>query len=363
MDSTIHEPTVTGPPGPEPGPAARLRAEAARRLGIRLEVLDPDTGCLQALSDGRRRRVLVTGMSPLNDAGAARLAGDKYYAGEILRRAGFRVPAGTRCLREGAFELSTFPEHTGLEPAFRFAERQGFPLVVKPNRGARGRDVAVVSTEAELKEAVRRVWRMDYLALVQECVEGFDLRLDFLDGELLLGYTRQPVVLEGDGSTPLRRLLAGWDRRFYGPAFEERLARDSFWQRRVLDRGLGLDSVLTRGENLALTDAVLNLNRLCVARMLEALPAAWLEHGRVLGRTLYLRHFGLDLKVPGGAGDLSGDPARAAVLEVNASPSLGQTFERGEKEAAIAAEMKVLRAILETGAPVGGATQESGDGP
>ncbi len=329
-------------------PAARLRAAAARRLGYRLEVLDPETRCLLVLSDGRRSRVLVAGPSPLNDAGATRLAGDKFYAAQVLRRAGFRVPTGVRCLLEGTYEKASYPQQLGLGPARRFAQKQGFPLVVKPNRGARGRDVAAVEDLEELEGAIRRVWHREPLALVQECIEGFDLRLDFLEGEFLLGYRRRPVVLVGDGVSSLGELLEAWDPSFSGPRFEARLVSDPFWQRRVTGWGLELASVLPVDRKIALTGQILNLARFCVASLIEDLPQPWLEYCLSIGRALHLRHFGLDLRVPGTPEELPQDPTGAVILEVNASPGLGQVFHRGAGDPVIGAEMRVLRAILKT---------------
>lgn len=325
-----------------------LRQEAARRLGYLLENLDPGSGYLLALTDGRRRRVFVHGLSPLNDASAARLAGDKYFTALALGGAGFRVPRSVRCLAEGAFETQTYPEYTGFQEARPFARERGLPLIVKPNRGARGRGVTLVHDEGELEEAVRSVWKYDYLALVQERISGFDLRLDFLGGEFLLGYNRQPVILQGDGERTLAELLADADPRFRGEALEARLKDDRHWRRQVLDRGWGLATVPPAGETLVLSDDVLNLNRLCVAELVRDLPAPWLEHGLAIGRTLHLNHFGIDFKLPAADPELRIDPAAATILEVNASPSLRQTWERGETEAAVAAQMRVLEAILAT---------------
>jgi len=324
-----------------------LRQEAARRLGYRLENLDPGSGYLFTLEDGRRKRVMVHGLSPLNDAASARLAGDKYFTAVALRHSGFRVPDGVRCLAEGAFQTSSYPEYTGLGEARRFAEERGFPLVVKPNRGARGRDVTLAHDLDGLEAAVTRVWEHDYLALVQERISGFDLRLDFLGDTFLLGYTRQPVHLQGDGRSSLAELLVATDPRFRGAALEDRLRGDIHWQRQVVDQGWNLETILPAGKELVLSDDILNLNRLCVAQLVHTLPPNWLAHGLAIGKSLHLRHFGIDFKLPAADPDLTSDPAAATILEVNASPSLRQTFERGEVEAAVGAQMRVLQAILD----------------
>ncbi len=331
----------------DPRPVGRIiRAEAVARLGFELEELDPETGYLYELRGRGKSRVMVIGLSPINDAGSARLAADKFYTALVLDRAGFKVPRCTRCLAPETFELSSFPQYTGLESARRFAGEHGFPLVVKPNRGSRGRDVTRVDNLSELEAAVETVWQRDYLALVQERVKGFDLRLDFLDGEYLLGYSRQPVVLTGDGKTSLGELLAAWDTRFVGEAFEASLETDPMWQNRVIAQGLTLTSVLPPEEQVALSEDILNLNRLCVATMVRQLPDAWLRHCVAIGRALQLRYFGIDFKVPDLDPKLAGDPAAATVIEVNATPGLGQTYRRGETEVAIRAQMRLLETIL-----------------
>lgn len=321
--------------------AVELRCEAARRLGCTVSDLDPETGYLFELRRGKKARVLLGGYSPLNDAGGARIAEDKFHTGLILRRAGFRVPATARCLKPGRFAPEDFTSHTGLAAGRRFTAEHGFPVVVKPNRGARGRDVQLAADQEELARAVVRIWQSDYLALVQELVAGCDLRLDFLDDEFLLGYLRRPVVVRGDGTSSWRELLARCDRRFSGEAFWKKLESDAIWVERAATRGWNPDFVPGE-EEISLSGEILNLNRLCVAELVTELPAAWHQLARSIGDALSLRHFGIDFRTAG----LASDPQAATVIEVNASPSLTQVARMGHFEVALAAEIKVVRTIL-----------------
>lgn len=329
---------------PPLSPTVRLRAEAAQRLGYTLENLDPETGYLYEVSKGDRKRILLGAFSPHNDAIAARLAEDKFHTATIVRRLGLTVPAVVRCLRPDRFELESFPGHTGREPALAFAETHGYPLIVKPNRGARGRHVTVVHDASEMLATMDLIWQHDYLVLVQELIPGMDVRLDFLRGEYLFGYTRRPVGLSGDGERSLRRLLVDTDPRFTGDDFYGRLAEDPIWTAVMAERGWTLDSVPPAGEALAFESPVLNLNRLCLAELVREIPDAWLEVGRRIGEAMNLGHYGIDFKAPTGLDD---DPADATVIEVNASPSVIQMSRRGYYEEALAAELAVLRAALE----------------
>ncbi len=327
--------------------AVELCREAADRLGWRFRVLDPEFGYLFEVDDGRRRRVLIGGRSPLNDSVAARLAADKQYTALLLERAGFRVPETVRCLAPGFFRHEEYEARAGIAPGLELAERRGWPLVVKPIRGSHGREVVLVHAAAELARAAERAWQRHGLAVVQTPVPPPDLRLDFLDGEFLLGYERAPIRVTGDGRSTIRQLVGGFDPRFAGDAAWTAARLDSeAWRRQVAERGRGPDTVLPAGEELDLGGTLLNLNTWASGRPVSELPERWLGHGLAAGRVLGLRHFGIDFR---GAG-LADDPAEAAIVEINSSPLLLQMRALGHAEAAIEAQARVLRAALD-GAP------------
>ena len=327
----------------EPLTLLKLRLQAARELGCEVEELDTETGYLNEIRRGDVRRVLVGGLSPLNDAVASRLVGDKFHTLNVLRRRGFKTPDTTRCLKPGHFR-NEYESMTGHGPASAFAEANGYPVIVKPNSGSRGLDITCAGSEAEMRDAVDTVWKRDYLALVQEAIAGFDLRIDFLDGEYLFGYTRHPVKIVGDGHTPLRGLLAATDSRFQGASFESHLEDDPIWQTEARRRGLGLGTVLQADQVLDFDTPILNLNRLCFGRRLVELPEPWTRFGLSIGEVFALRHFGIDLKIT----SLDQDPADATVIEVNSSPSLAHMSRMGHFEAALDAERRIVAKILES---------------
>ena len=258
----------------------------------------------------------------------------------MLRRHGFDPPEAERCLRPGRFIDEDFSSHEGTAPGERLAEEHGFPLVVKPNRGGRGRHVSVARDMDALLAVIQQVWELDYLAIVQPVVPGIDVRLDFLDGEYLFGYVRRPVVLRGDGNRSLADLLADSDPRYNDEPYRKALENETIWREKVGERRLG--TVLPDGEVLDFSTPILNLNRLCRAEYLETLGADWQDHGRRIGEALGLRHYGIDFKVE----EYPCAPAAAKVLEVNASPSLAQMSRMGHYEAALAAERRIVQAIL-----------------
>lgn len=324
-------------------PTTQLRAEAARRLGFEIHNLDPESGYLWEIGKGDQRRLLMGAFSPHNSAIAARLAEDKFHTATLVKRLGRRVPAVARCLRPGRFEQEDFSSHLGMQPAYDFAAEHSFPLVVKPNRGARGRHVQVVHDSASMEAAIQRVWTYDYLALVQEVAEGMDIRLDYLGDDFLFGYLRRPVSLQGDGRRTVRQLLAAADPRFTGEGFWRQLEEDPIWQEHSRAEGMGLDTVPLDGHTIRFDTVVLNLNRLCVAEIVRSVPDDWLQAGLEIGRALGLGHFGIDFKGP----SFEAGPNAATVLEVNASPSVVQMSRRGYYDEALAAETRILETLFD----------------
>lgn len=321
--------------------AVSLAFEAARRLDLHAELLDPEHGHVFEVRDGARARTLVGGRSPLNDAVAARIAEDKHWTSVVLERAGIATPKSVRCFApDHPNHARMAPEQVGLAPGLAVASRDGYPRVVKPNRLSYGRGVQVVHGESELREAVEHVWTLDAIALVQPVVDGRDLRLDFLDGEYLFGYERAPWVVTGDGERTLRALLTDIDGRLADDRFHASLVGRADWARFVAPWGGDPDPVLRRGETLRFASVVRNLHAYCRADLIETVPPGLWAHCARVGEAMGLRHYGIDLKVPAGADD------RAVVIEVNASPLLVQMARSGHFEAAVAAQMRVLRAAL-----------------
>ena len=316
---------------------ARLIESAAARLGYEFRVLDPEFGYLCEVRDGGRAIVLIGGVSPVNRAAVVRLCKDKHYTNLVVERAGFRVPRTVRVLSPSFFTQPDYASVVGIEPATQFAEDYGFPLVVKPNGGAKGIGVSLVDDDAGLALAIESQWEAGHrVVLLQERVPGRDFRLNFVGDEFIGGYERTQVVLEGDGRRTLRELLVAADPRWTDNEFATR-----FSEAAALPQ---LDAVLPLGEQRALgSDTILNLNQLATASAIEALPESCLQYCLAAGRAVGARHFGIDLKAKG----LDADPASIVVIEVNGSPLLTGLYELGHEELAIRGQSKALQLAFE----------------
>lgn len=312
--------------------ATHLICEAARELGWKVEILDPEFGYLFEVQTPTARRRFLGGRSPLNDAVAARLAEDKHYSAMLLARAGLRVPQTVRCLRPFGPELAQFRDKAGAGPGHELAARVGYPVVVKPNRLSHGRGVRLAE-EGELEEALDEAWALDTIALVQERARGRDVRLDFVDGELIAGYERRPLEVEGDGERTLLELAAEFDARFATP---ELLLKDARLTEQLAGRGL--DWVPARGERFAVEASILNLNGAASANVVREVDEEMRQRCVRAGEAVGLRHFGVDLKIG------EGEPV---FIEINASPLVSQMYRMGFTAEALGAQRRVLKAIFD----------------
>jgi len=345
--STLAQPVAPDATPARPPFAVALFMEAAERLGLTARIVDPEFGYLWELEwpDGARR-TLIGAKTPVNDASAAQICGDKHYCGLVLERTGFGVPETVRCLSPVYFARGEYADRTGPAPGVAFAARAGYPLVVKPNKLSHGRSVRFVESEPELLAAIDEVFERDTIALVQRPATGREFRLDFLDGDFLVGYERAPLVVEGDGRRTLAELLAAIDARFDDAESRdtrraEIASTEAFGERAAADPGFGFDAVLAPGERLDFARGVLNLNRCATGRVLASVPEPWLAWARRLGDALSLRLLGVDLRVA----SLDADPDTATIIEVNSAPLVNQIARMGHHELAVEAQRRVLAAL------------------
>jgi D-alanine-D-alanine ligase-like ATP-grasp enzyme/acylphosphatase len=187
--------------------------------------------------------------SPISSGVSLALCTHKEATRACLGRAGIPVPKG-RMFKNGDFE-----------PAFKYAERIGYPVVCKPAAGVRGIGVvANIQSEEELREAFRqmvnsRLGGDDFI--VEKHVNGRDYRIIVIDGEVIAAILREPASVVGNGRHNIAELVMRknavrrlnphlWPRPVkYGDAMEYQLTR----------AGMDLDSVPADGQTVMLSNS------------------------------------------------------------------------------------------------------------
>ncbi|PWE17928.1 N-acetylglutaminylglutamine synthetase [Marinicauda salina] len=198
--NVINEPLFIGPPPEEQLNAyARIIVDEARRRGIGCQVIDAEGGFFK-LTYGGRSIVCRESLSELTSAVAMSWCDDKAATRRLIENAGVAAPRQTS-LTQGDAAPVEFLEACGT-------------VVVKPARGEQGRGVVVgVETEDELREAIEAAFELDSQVIVEEFVEGEDLRVVVINNEVVAAALRKPPVVTGDGRRSLKELVESLSRR------------------------------------------------------------------------------------------------------------------------------------------------------
>ncbi|MCF4165206.1 N-acetylglutaminylglutamine synthetase [Zavarzinia compransoris] len=218
-------------------PYATIIVNEARRRGIHVEPIDAAGGFFR-LTYGARSVRCRESLSELTSAVAMSICDDKAVTRRIVSEADVRVPD----------QLSAAAPPSDIAD---FLDRHG-RLVVKPARGEQGRGIAVgVTTMAHLEAAIAEARTVSDEVLIEECVEGEDLRLVVINYRLVAAAIRRPALVVGDGKRSVRDLIEAQSRRrAAATGGESRIPVDAETERTVRAAGFEFDSILPEGEEL-----------------------------------------------------------------------------------------------------------------
>lgn len=283
-------------------PYARIIADEALRRGINVTVLDAAWGELR-LSHASRSVDMRESLSELTSAVAMSRCQDKRVTRRVLVRAGLEVPAGR--------------EASGDERDTAFLEEVG-RAVVKPARGEQGEGVTVdVTTPAALEAAIGTARAFCPDVLLEEQVEGEDLRIVVIDHEVVAAAVRRPPVVVGDGRHTIEELIHKQSRRREAATGgESSIPLDGTTEETVAAAGHALDDVLEPGVELVVRGTANLHTGGTITDVTERLHEVLVDAAVRCSRALDIPVVGLDLIVPDVAGP------EHVVIEANERPGL-----------------------------------------
>jgi len=284
-------------------------AYASAEFGLSFEDIDGGTGLAFRVASPTKAVYFGAGRCswyPQNNATAATLASDKYFANRILDDAGIATLGGNY------FFLSV--RHRALRPKghdhkdaldyFRTLNGRAF---LKPLTGSRGDFAQAIDSEAALDRYLDDVAPHYDSVLMQPVASGLEYRIFLLDDEVVYSARKFPPAIEGDGSRRVRDLLKAHNALLEGRALS---AIDP-----AAISEADLDRVLPTGERLEIPGRT---NLSAGGHMAFASPnATALTMARKAVQALGLRAAAVDLFV-----DIGGNPDAAAIIEVNSNPSI-----------------------------------------
>jgi len=235
--NAFNEPLFMGrQPESNLNPYATIIVNEARRRGIGVEVLDAEAGYF-ALVLGGRRIVCRESLSELSTAVAMSRCDDKVVTHRLLKREGLQVPEQIRV--------------EALDQAEAFLSRLG-SVVVKPARGEQGAGISVdVRDPKALERAIVAARRICDTVILEEYVQGEDLRIVVIDFAVVAAAVRRPPQVVGTGQHQILDLIEAQSRRRRAATGgESAIPLDEETERCIRQAGYELRDILPEGDVL-----------------------------------------------------------------------------------------------------------------
>jgi GNAT-family acetyltransferase (TIGR03103 family) len=283
-------------------PTSRLIIEEARLRGIEVDILAPRAEYFRLSYRGRSVSCRES-LSELTSAVAMSICDDKRATQRVLARAGLRTPVH-RIAGSEAENLAFLEQYHA--------------AVVKPARGEQGRGISVGVRGAEhLLAAIENAKTVDETVLLEEFVEGDDLRMIVMDCELVAAAVRKPPQVVGNGEQRIAELIVAQSRkRAAETSGEARIPLDEETRRCVRDGGYELDDILPRGITLQVRRAANVHTGGTIHDVTEQVSHELIDAACHAARALTIPVVGLDMIVP----RLNGD--KYWIIEANERPGL-----------------------------------------
>lgn len=301
--NSINERLFVGePPDPEYNPYATIIINEALRRGIRVIPTDPERGFF-TLSLGGRSINCWESLSEMTTSIAMVRCADKSLTRSLLHEEGLSVPAQQEA--DATHENEKF-----LEKYQR--------IVVKPAQGEQGNGVFVdLSTEEEMNNALKEAKRHSDKIILEQFVEGQDLRIIVINYEIVAAAIRKPAEIIGTEKHTVRELIERLSRRRKAATSgESEIPMDEETVRCVKRAGYGLDDVLEKGKHLQVRKAANLHTGGTIHDVTDDLHPTLGEAAIRAAKALTIPVVGLDFIVP--------DPAKEeyVIIEANERPGL-----------------------------------------
>jgi len=294
---------------PESYPDQSVYAEfACAEFDLAFQDIDGGTGLVFSVASRNKAIHFGAGRCawyPQNNATAATLASDKYFASRILESAGVATLGGKYFFLHERHRGLRGPGHERDDALAHFREL-GSVAFVKPLLGSRGDFAQSLHGEAALVRYLDQVSQYYDSVLIQPIVSGIEYRIFLLDDEVVYVARKYPPFLTGDGVHAIRDLLAAHDA----------VLRSRGLSPAALKHDTSLDTVLPKGERWEFPGRM-NLSA-GGTMVLESPPSdAAATLAKKAARAIGLRVAAVDMFT-----DIDGEANAMRVIEVNSNPSI-----------------------------------------
>jgi D-alanine-D-alanine ligase-like ATP-grasp enzyme len=306
-----------------------LLQKLAPRIGAKV-IMEPEWNIVgQIIFKNKQKRYFRYTSLDLNSLGASDVAKDKGYADFFIKRLGYPTIPGKTFFSNHWGKAIGAPERN-VDAAYKFAEKMGFPVIVKPNSQSQGNGVALVHNKKEFYSRMRYIFKQDKIAIVQQQVIGKDYRIVVLDNKIISAYERIPLNILGDGHSTIKELLIKKQKYFIATNRDTQIkTSDPRIQEKLKHQDLSFNSILSKEEKIFLLD---NANLSTGGDSIDVTKKVHPSFKKIainLTKDMGLRLCGVDLMIQG---DITKKANKYWVLEINAAPGLDHYVKGGVEQ-------------------------------
>lgn len=292
---------------------AQILVDEAEKRGITAKVLDEEANLYLLAYDGKEV-VCRESLTDHTSAIAVALCDDKSLTRRCLQRAGLRVP------RQNSFTLSpddVREQTAGWNGALRCL-RDWERVVVKPCRGEQGRGITVdLSSEEELESGLLRAAQLSGDIVVEEFVEGHDVRVIVIDHRFVAAIERRPAFVVGNGRDTIRQLIELRNGELEAcTGGESHIPVDQETERVIGKSGYGWEDVLPAGQTLQVYKTANYHTGGTITDVTDRIPHSLRRVAERASQALDIPVVGLDFLLP----ELHGEDY--VIIEANERPGL-----------------------------------------
>ncbi|NMB97138.1 MAG: cyanophycin synthetase, partial [Clostridiaceae bacterium] len=291
------------------GPSTSAIVAEAKKRGIPVREIG-NSGMLR-LGYGRYQKYISATLYENTSSIAVDIACDKALTKAILDEISIPVPQGGIC----SFE----------QEAVRIAEDIGYPVVVKPKCGNKGKFVFLdIQNSEDLIAVFHKVKTYDEEVIIEKYITGRDYRLLVVGGKMVAASERIPAHVISDGVHNIKELIEIENRnKLRGKGHEKPLTKikiDELVVKMLSKQGLTLETVAERGYIIWLRENA-NLSTGGIAiDCTEEVHEENCKIAEIAAKTIGLDIAGIDMVIP----DISKPISHSfgAIVEVNAAPGI-----------------------------------------
>jgi len=291
-------------PNPENAlnPYAKIIVDEARNRGILIDIIDEKYGLFN-LTFGSRTIACRESLSEMTNAVAMTKCDDKRLTRKLVKNKNIQVP-------QQKMSTSRQEDHAFMSQVGR--------VVVKPARGEQGTGISVdISNENELDLAIKKAGETCSDVLLEELIEGVDLRVIVINYEVVAAAVRKPPVITGTGTHTIKDLIEKYNRRrMAATGGESQIPMDNETLRCVKQKSYNYDSILEKSETLVVRKTANLHTGGTIHDITDQLSDTIKADAVEISRTIDIPVTGLDFIVP----DIRKD--KYAFIEANERPGL-----------------------------------------